>query len=111
MRHLTSKQHKSVSAVSESFEGFYGDLPAGVGDRIRSEVGIRFDWRDRIRILFGWNVEVVVRTNTTNVVGNTRSVSSIRVIVPDAILEWRMRKQRGMYSTVSEKSSEARLDI
>ena len=105
---MTDEQRERAQSVNDrlaglSEEDYSGALPEGFKDRIRTEVGIHLCFRDRVKVLFG----VDTRTLTENVVGLARSRSSIRTIIPNWLLRWRMRKNRNMgyYSILPEESS------
>ncbi|HKS27786.1 MAG TPA: hypothetical protein VJS44_08200 [Pyrinomonadaceae bacterium] len=46
-------------------------LPEGFKDALYCETYIKFDWRDRLKILFGAKVELRTQTFTENQVGKT----------------------------------------
>ncbi len=58
------------------------DLPPWAKDAVHTSVDIHFDWKDRLKILFGWRVTLNVDTPTENVCGRTESASEVHVWRP-----------------------------
>lgn len=55
------------------------DLPEWAKDRLTTHVDIHFDWKDRLKILFGPTVFVTVKVDTENLVGRNEGQSRISV--------------------------------
>lgn len=106
---LTQKQMRRAAAVEFALGGpdFHGDLPEGVRDRLHTTVEIALGWRDRLKILLGWQVELTVRTNTENTVGATRSFTDIRFLRPNWAI--RRRSLMGGYSVLPEDKEAAQV--
>lgn len=106
---MTQEQMRRAAAVEYALGGpqFHGDLPPDVKDRICTHVGVRLGWRDRLKVLFGWELELEVRTNTENVVGYARSFTDIHFFRPDwltQIMHRRFNKRVGVAIVVTEGS-------
>ncbi len=56
-----------------------GEIPEGFSDGVYNEVTIRFDWRDRLRILFGKPARVLAYSATEHKIGGTRGTARVWV--------------------------------
>lgn len=93
---LTEKQRRKFESITAKLAGgdnesdFRGEPPAGFLDRMHTTVGVSLGIIDRLRILFGWRLQLEVRTNTENLPGKCQSRTSIAIYKP----EWMTPKRK-----------------
>lgn len=64
------------------YNPFIDGLPEGFKDCLHTSTGIHFDWKDRLRILFGAKVALKCRTYCENIPGKVYSESEVNVGFP-----------------------------
>lgn len=68
------------------------ERPDWAKDQIKNDVQIFLGWRDRLKILFGFSIDVDVFTNCENVPGRVEAIVGIAVRRP---LWWPRRNRLG----------------
>jgi hypothetical protein len=61
------------------------DQPAWAKDGLTNRVTVTLSWRDRLRVLLGWKLEVESFTATEGTIGQSQTRSCVRVFHPREI--------------------------
>ncbi len=70
-------------------------LPEWAKDGIYTSVRIKIDWRDRIRIALGYDIDVYIDTACENVIGRAESSTQIQLVSPRGTPAAQMVQVRG----------------